>query len=320
MGQGRGCMSEEEREGAITPPAYLQEDLRDLLEPRPPRTVVITHRQWMEPYHLLEAGELSMRLRATREHRDAFHLWLQALELYQAAFLDTGEWGSWVESFGEKDREAMTLRADLLGLAGSSSKPALDTILAGYYWPALGMLRSLLETCQRVGFVRRRGDAALQWFQPPTVSPIGPDGRPRPRRERLRSLPPHLIDEAFEGAPEEEKRLFDTVRAGIVHCHGGAHPSPEGLLQLYARDEPFNVFGPTYHRPFCAFALKWGLVAHLGLLLEIHLLRPQAEEWLGRIQFFRQGFTQWQHAFNAEFPLEQPGTEDAADPDPGRSK
>ena len=296
-----------EAEQAV-PPAYLQEDMRDLLQPVSPRLVVITERRWMEPYRSLEDGELGMRLTATGENRDACLLWLKALELYRSAFLDSGEWGAWVDSFSPTERKALEIRADLLGLAGSTSKPALDAILAGYYWPASGMIRSLLETSRRVGFIRRRGEEALQWFQTPTESPIGPDGRPRPRRERPAQVTPELIDQAFEDAPEEEKRIFDTVKAGIVHFHWGAHPSPEGILQLYAGDEPFKVFGPTYHRPFCAFCLKWGLFAHLALLMEVLLLKDQSVEWVERLRAFGRGFSAWQETYNREFPME-PGDE-----------
>lgn len=287
--------------GALDPPPYLREDLRDLLIPPSPRLVVVTQRRLMERYHSLEEGELGMRQTATREHWHACNLWLQALDLYHSAFVDVGEWGDLGADLPEKEREALELRTDLLALAGTASKPALDTILAGYYWSAYGMIRSLLETCRRVGFVRRRGEAALKWFQLPAESPIGPDGRPRPRKDRPKPLPGELVEQAFEDAPETEKWLFDTVKTGIFHFHGGAHPSPEGILQLYAGDELFKVFGPNYHRPFCAFGLKWGLIAHHVLLLEIQWLRPQAKEWIGRFDAFVSGLAEWEDAYIAEF-------------------
>jgi len=127
----------------VTPPAYLREDLKDLLVPPVPRLVVVTHRGWMEPYHALEQGELGSRLQAAREFYPAFELWLRALALYRSAFDGAFDWG---ENLPVETVRALYVRADLLGLAGGSSKPALDALLAGYYWIAFGQIRNLLET------------------------------------------------------------------------------------------------------------------------------------------------------------------------------
>jgi len=163
----------------VQPPSFLAENMRDLLVPASPRLVVITHRRWMEPYHSLEEGELSQRLTAGREHTRGFELWLHALTLFRATFTGVFNWGDDTPS----DRvEALNIRADLLALAGSTSKPALDNLMAGYYWAAFGLIRGLLETWRRAVYVRLRPEKAPEWFKLPEMSPIGTDGQPRKGR------------------------------------------------------------------------------------------------------------------------------------------
>lgn len=256
------------------PPAYLLEDLTDLLVTATPRLVVITARRWMEPYHVLEQGELGHRLQAAREHAFAFDLWLRALSLYRSCFSGILDWG---EALPIETIRALNLRADLLGLAGSSSKPALDALLAGYYWTAFGIRRNLLGAWRRAAFVRLRPEDAPQWFVLPEESPIGADGQPRKGRKALDFA---TIRKAFDNASDKDQRAFNRVNSGIIHFHGGAHPSAEGLMQQWDEDEQRRIFGPNYNRRLCDFGLKWALFAHAVLLDEVHTLRPPGDEWV----------------------------------------
>jgi hypothetical protein len=293
--------NESDRSGATnepaageTPPPFLQDDLTDLLVPATPRLVVITERRWMAPYQSLEQGELGHRLQAAREHTVAFALWLRALALYRSVFNGVFEWG---EELPLETIRALNLRADLLGLAGSSSKPALDALISGYYWAAFGQIRNLLETWRRVAFVRLRPEEAVQWFVLPVESPIGADGQSRKGRKALRF---ETIRAAFEDASDADRGVFDTVNAGIAHLHGGAHPSAEGMMQLRTEHEDRRVFGPTYDRRLCAFGLKWALTAHVVLLQELNRLRPQQCEWIAAYnEFFDRGVA-WQLRSNAK--------------------
>lgn len=289
----------DEQDDGERPPACLQEELADLLVPPYPRLVLVTHRRLMLPYYALEQGELEQRLQAGREHADGFDLWLRALALYRSAFDGVFDWG---EGLPIETVRALNVRADLLGLAGSSSKPTLDALLAGYYWNAFGLIRNLLETWRRAAFVRRRPEEAVRWFVLPDESPIGADGRPRKGRKSLTCA---TIQEAFKDATGDDKEIFDLVNVGIAHFHGGAHPSAEGMVQLWAGDEGRRVFGPTYNRHLCAFGLKWGLTAHVALLREVNTLRPQGGEWVAAYnEFFDRGVS-WQHEYNAEFADEE---------------
>lgn len=285
--------------GPPTAPSYLA-DIADFFEPAAPRTVVFTELRWMEPYRDLERGEHGHRLAATREHAHGFELWLRALALYKAAFTGVFDWG---DGLPDGEVRARNLRADLLGLAGGSAKPALDLLAAGYYWLAFGAIRNLLETWRRAAFVRLRPTEAPRYFELPARSPVGPDGRPRPGRERGRRLEQSTIDAAFAQADAEDRRTADLVHAGIAHFHGGAHPSAEGVMQLYSEREGFRVFGPTYDRRLSAFGLKWGLCALMVLLKEAHLLRPQGDRWVADYNDLAGRYGAWLEAYNREFPF-----------------
>lgn len=281
-------------------PAYLA-DIADFFEPACPRTVVFTKRRWMEPYRDLERGEHGHRLEATREHAHGFELWLRAIALYAAAFTGVFDWG---DGLPDEEVRARNLRADLLGLAGGSAKPALDLLAAGYYWLAFGAIRNLLEAWRRAAFVRLRPAEATRFFELPAWSPVGPDGRPRPGRERGPRLEQSAIDAAFAQADAEDRRTVGLVDAGIAHFHGGAHPSAEGLMQLYSEREGFRVFGPTYDRRLCAFGLKWGLCALMVLLKEAHLLRPREDRWVADYNDLAGRYGAWLEAYNRECPFE----------------
>lgn len=274
------------------PPAYLSGNIADLIDPR---FVVIDYRRMMQPYHSLEKSEGGVRFQTRIELDIPLRLWLRAIALYQAPFSGRFEWP---EGLSNQEKEAFNNREELLGLVGGASKPTLDAILDGYYWSAFGMVRSLLEACRRVGYVRLRPSESLPFFQAPTESPIDPDGKPR--RNRARPIPFDVIKEAYADAPPEDQKIFGLINAGITHMHAGSHPSAEGMLQV-SLHEGRRVFGPTYLRYWAAFGLKWGILANIVLLGEVHLLQPQEVQWLDEYSALKVGYRNWQRAYNEEF-------------------
>jgi len=152
---------------------------------------------------------------------------------------------------------------------------------------------------------------AVTYFVLPDESPTDADRQPRKGRKSLRF---DTIQAAFLGASDEDKAAFDPLNAGIVHMHAGAHPSAEGMTQLWAEEGERRVFGPTYSRHLCAFALNWGLTAHVALLNEVNKLRPQGDGWVAAYNEFFDRCAAWQHQYNAEFSNKEEDLEGAAVP------
>lgn len=271
------------------------EDIVRASTPHAPRLVVIAPRRWMEPYHHLEELELNVRFQVQRDLQEPLYLWLRAMVLFREPFVGRFEWSG---DLTDDEKAALTTRADLLALAAGSSKPALDSLLSGYYWPASGQIRSLLDAGRRVGYVRLKPSESMPYFQAPEESPIGDDGNLKPGLPRLRY---ETMRDAFYAASKDEKKAFDLLSIGTKHLDWGAHPSGEGILQLYAGNAPHKVIGPIHSKPFAAFLLKWGLFAHLALLDEVHMLRPQGREWVDQFRLIGSEFSAWQIEYNREF-------------------
>lgn len=248
----------------------------------------------MEPYHRYEVLEDSMRFQTVHGLAVPVRMWLKAFALFQEPFKGAFDW---VAELSPEQLEEKTVRADLLALAASSSKPALDTLLAGYYWPASGLVRSLLDSARRVQFLRLAGPEAIKYFAAPSKSPVDDDGKPSKEIPRLKY---ETMEDVAKNAYPEEYKAFDFVSIGTKMLDWGAHPSGEGILQLYAGAQPHKVVGPTFYSPFAAFLIKWSLVAHLALLEELHILRPQSADWLTEYRRLGDEFAQWHKAEAAE--------------------
>jgi hypothetical protein len=274
------------------PPPWLREKLNDLIDPR---FVVLDHRRILEPYHLLEESEAGVRHQTRTEFDQPLRLWLRAIALFQQAFSRKFEWPV---GLSDDEKRAFDLREDLLGLAGGASKPTLDAILDGYYWLAYGMVRSLLETCRRTGYIRLKPTEAFPYFEAPTESPVGADGQPR--RDRAKPVPFAKIKDAYDEASSQDQEIFNKVNAGITHMHAGSHPSPEGILQIYLK-EGRKTFGPVFDRYWAAFGLKWGIFANLVLLAEVDALQVQGADWLADYSWLQDAYHTWQAAYNLEF-------------------
>lgn len=257
---------------------------------RNPRSPFHTNHEVIQAYNLLELDERGSREAAQSRHPQAIRLWLRCINLFHVAFSKEYSFESIEDS---ESRRGASVRLDLLGLAGSAAKPALDALWAGYYSPAYGMIRGLLETWRRSVFIRLSPAEALPYFELPQESPIGEDGLPRKGRGGI--LANETIRTAFEshGTEQERKTLID-VNAGITHMHAGAHPSAEGTLQVHGEQagEQRN-FGPTYHRSLCAFGFRWGLSAQLWLLNEVAHTVAQEKTWLQEWEAISGDLTKW---------------------------
>ncbi len=266
----------------------------DLMEPR---YAILTDRHWMEAYHSLEQGELASRAATRAEHSAGLLLWLKCLTLYRAAFSGTYEWDA---SASEIETEAAKLHLDLLGLAGTNSKPALDALMSGYYSVSFGMIRNLLETWRRAVYVRLRPAEALPFFELQSESPVGEDGRPR--RGRSQGVPLDNIRRAIkEDGTSHEQEVLGLVEAGITHMHAGAHPTAEGMFQLQGDEPGRRVFGPTYDRLLCGWALQWALLAHMFLLDEVRRIGDQGVRWNDDLAAAEASYTGWLASHKAEF-------------------
>jgi hypothetical protein len=262
-----------------------------------PRFSFLTNRKWMTAYHSLEAFEINARDAAQSRHSNAMLMWLKCITLFHSAYSETFDWS-------DKDDfkvEEMSLRMDLLGLAGTTSKPTLDALLGGYYSPAYGQIRNLLETWRREVFIRLSPSVAIPYFHLRNDSPIGADGLPK--KDRNTGIPFSLIAQTFETlASEVERELFDAVNAGIVHMHAGAHPSAEGIQQLFNSNNPGRRnYGPTYDHALAAFGFKWGLMAQIFLLAEVELLGNRSASWTDALAQLHDQFTIWVTSPEAQF-------------------
>ena len=172
--------------------------------------------------------------------------------------------------------------------------------MGGYYTVAFGLIRNLLETGRRVIYVRLRPAEALPYFEPPTQSPIGPDGMPRD--DRNRGVPFANIRRAIEeGGTKDDSEAFKMMNAGITHMHAGAHPTAEGLAQLRIDRSGRRIFGPNYNRLLSGWAFKWALYAHLILLAELRTLANFGEEWDRAAMDVSAASTGWLQVHQAEF-------------------
>src|SRR5215217_5755080 len=96
-----------------------------------PRYIIFTNKKWMEAYHQFELKEEEYRKVVRAKHGPALQLWLRALTLFVKAF--TQQTYDVPEHVQDDSRHSVWFRLDLLCLAGSTSKIALDALVVGYY-------------------------------------------------------------------------------------------------------------------------------------------------------------------------------------------
>jgi hypothetical protein len=274
-------------EEPIQPPGYLQEDLTDLITYAQPRLVVIAPRPLMEPYYLLEEGELRARLAASHAETPALVLWLRQLRMFQIAFSRSYDWT------GEPDRQigkSIEFRLDLIGLAGTNSKLALDALLAGYYSGCMALERHMLETWRRVAYARLSPIDIWRWYPqhlwPADVRPATDDREAREGRMPTSFPGATTIRRTIrERGDEHDVRNLALMERGFRYLSNHSHPTLEGATQTYDPNNPERrIFGPTFSRAHLERASRWGLLASLFLLTELGVIADQGDEWIAELE------------------------------------
>lgn len=230
----------------------------------------------MEPYDATSVLEDRTRVETRLGHDGAITLWLRCFALHSAAFYRSYDLP---QDGGPAVRDAFGIRLDLLGLAGSYSKLALDALLDGYYAPAYGQIRWLLELWRRCLYLELVPTEAVEHFRLPEESPVLPDGSTR----RGRSVGPRTpkIEEAIEASADPDVLLVynQVIKPGFTHMNAGAHPSAEGAAQVLVPGDVRRVFGPNYNADFARFGFVWGLSANLAILDRVRALGGHGAEW-----------------------------------------
>ncbi len=271
-------MSENDSEPAI-PPAYLNDNIAEFLQPPTPRIAAITWRRWMEPYYRLEGFEISVRLTSQGEFQQAIALWLKQFDLLTRGILGAYEF----DRLTRGEQQALNFRLRLLGLSISTTKLALDGMLGGHYSGSLSLCRSLLESWRRIAYVRLSPSDIWRWFPqeawPPDVlpAPLGQMPTAIPRADAIGS---RIERDGDDG----DRKILERVRAGFEALSDHAHPSLEGATQTWTESPDTAVFTPQFSELHAKRCLKWGLFANLILLQEMSLVRPQDSAWIEDFQ------------------------------------
>ncbi len=100
---------------------------------------------------------------AAGQHPELVERWQRLLTLHRRALLGTTTFPG---NLGDEDgRIAFELRLRLLGMAGGTSKLALDAALFGYYSASFGLTRHLLESWIHAAYVGIQPGEARAWFR-----------------------------------------------------------------------------------------------------------------------------------------------------------
>jgi hypothetical protein len=269
-------------------------EIRDLLNPCPPfpREVIRAQRRWMKPYHDLEVIELRRRQDASAKYVEGFESWLGQLALFSIAFNRSYVLPEGDEPDDVDVRQSIEFRLDLLGLAGDNFKLTLDATLAGYYSPALAVVRHLLETWLRTLHTRLCPQEVWRWYP----EHMWADHARKKSKAELPREPPkadHIASIVYELGSERDKKRLTVVRKGFNLLNDHAHPTVEGATQTWTGPGGRQVFGPTFSDPHCLRCLKWGLIAGVLLLGEIEAIDSQIPEWDATFHAFDDPFEKW---------------------------
>lgn len=230
-------------------PNYISEEIRD---------------NWLREFTL-------------REHDEPVSLWLFPLNLLAFAFepghiyTAPGPEPDSAEDNPEArtERAAYTLRLQLIGFSGRTSKPALDLTLPGYFTEAWTLLRTMLDGWARAVYVRLRPKEHVRWY----ASEV--EGRQKE--------PPHWGE--IEGVigkdgSDEDKALFAEARLRWEILQVGAHLSGEGLGQTRDDERGILTYQPEYRNDFCMHTFSLGILVQRALLKELELMGSHETWWL----------------------------------------
>lgn len=263
--------------GDVGPPlACSPEIFAELQAHSSPRVVVATEWRWMEAYGQLDEAELQFRRRPAEEHPDALAAWLRQIALFRLAF--TNRTYDWRQETDRERAQAVHLRLDLLGLAATNSKLALDALLGGYYSGCMAIERHMLESWRRAAYARVHPEDIWRWYPKETWPDdvlLGP--------KILPAKVPSAVDIATaiqERGNDLDKMFLPNVGRGIKALNAHSHPTIEGASHLWdVQDPDRRYFGPLYGDSHCRRCLKWGLFAGTILLAEIREMAHLGDTW-----------------------------------------
>lgn len=245
----------------------------------------------MQMYFRLEEREEEARCVARERHLVPLALWLRFLSLFGLAFSRT--YYDFDDDLSKSEARAKGLAIDLLGLSGTTSKPAVDALVVGYYSQAYALIRTMLETWRRAVYLRVHPQGVDSWW--PEHDEL--DEADISEIVRLRPPDAKQIAAALNAIGSHDlDAALDLIGKGIKHMHAGAHPSVEAVTQLW-NESGGRVFGPNYKKEYCEFGLQWGLIANLFLVNEIHALIPQPSDWEHELDQLDQEVRNWMKQF-----------------------
>jgi hypothetical protein len=250
----------------------------------------------VEGYYTLEEQERDMSHTVMAMHRDVIHVWYRQLTLYYR-----GLRGGFYLGVPDKELEAAQLRMKLVGLGISSSKAALDNLLAGYYSVAFATIRHMHESVIQSHYLEEFPEESPLWYKRP-----GAKSRQAQRNGKKPPAngygPPNVADmiHALKGRRSSHERVYQQVYAHWKLMCAGSHPTIEGLLQTQSRTDGRGVIGGNYNRELAAVGFDHGVAANGALLLEIAQFKPQPPEWLAAAAQTRADHEVWERRMEAE--------------------
>jgi hypothetical protein len=241
-------------------------------------------------YYELEALERGNTRETLRRHPETVALWYRALTLYMQGVRGTLDLSDKVQT--HTDLMALNLQGQLLGLGISSSKAALDMLLAGYYSVAYAAIRHMLESFVQYLYVATEPDEAKRWYDQPAAV------KGQMKTPGCRQMVDRIKQDSDLISPDFIEQVYDAWGA---MCKG-AHPTGEGLYQLVGVEEGSSfTIGPTYDRNLYLIGFRQGLFAITNLLHALQALKEQPAEWLVADGTLRREILSWQEGFPDEY-------------------
>jgi hypothetical protein len=183
------------------------------------------------------------------------------MSLFADAFSEGLRYNCGVPDAKSDECEAYWDRRNLLALAGRATKPALDLILAGYYTESWAIERSMLEGWVRTVYLRLLSGEHRRfrsYGKPGECEPSWSDAAKAIRRH----------------GDDADRALLEQAQLRWWFLNMGAHPSGEGIKQLFDDERRLLRFYPDPEPGMGAHALSHGIFVQHALLVEVEKLNP----------------------------------------------
>lgn len=228
------------------------------------RPLLFGRPELVEGYYALERTERNMGMGALGQHGPQVHLWYECLTLHYRAYRA----GFPIGGGSPEEVSARVLRSELLALSLTSSKAALDLLLAGYYSPAYAAIRHMIETVLTCHYVEAWPSKAKEFYskEPGTARPPSP--------AKASSMVGRL-----KTRYSKDKGLYESVYKAWRNMSDGSHPSSIGIVQTRDYQSGMGVLGATYQPALFGDGVGPGLGISLSLLFEVRRLQPLDDQW-----------------------------------------